>query len=82
MDSLPFAAQRCQTGDQGVFDATDLPEPEPIVFSQFHRSIRTVQVEYGLAALANDMDMGRPMIVRVDHGALCANAQNRRHRKD
>jgi hypothetical protein len=34
-----------------------------------------------LTALANDMHMGRPMIVRVDHGAPSTNAQDGRHIK-
>jgi hypothetical protein len=68
MDSLPFAAQTSQIGDQGFLDP-DLPETKPIVFPQRRRPIRTAQIKYRLAALANDVDMCWPMIVRVDHCA-------------
>jgi hypothetical protein len=38
-----------------------------------------VQIEYGLAALADDVDMRRPVIIGVDHDTQTANAKNRRH---
>jgi hypothetical protein len=79
MDSLPFTAQGRQIGGQDHLDAVDLLQPEPIVFPQLRRSVRTMQIEHGLAALADDMDMCGTMIVRIDHGAQGAQAKHRRH---
>jgi hypothetical protein len=38
-----------------------------MVLPELYRSGRTVQIEYGLTTTPNHMDMGRPMIVRIDH---------------
>jgi hypothetical protein len=38
-----------------------------------------VQVEHGLASSADDMNMGGPMIVRVDHGSWYVKAKDCRH---
>ncbi len=38
-----------------------------------------MQIEDRLMALANHTDMGRPMIVRIDHGAEPAKSEGRQH---
>jgi hypothetical protein len=38
-----------------------------------------MQIENGLAAVADDVDVRRAMIVRVDHDAQASEAEDRRH---
>jgi hypothetical protein len=79
MDSLPFAAQNGEIGAQSCLYAVEFSRSESVILPQFGWSARTAQIEHGLAALANHMDMRRPVIIGIDHDAQSANAKNRRH---
>src|SRR5260370_18986970 len=58
---------------------TPLPTRESIVLPELYGSGRTVQIEYRLTAMSNHMDMGRSMIVRIDHNPQPIQPDYRRH---
>jgi hypothetical protein len=64
---------------QGMGDPPCLGSSVPIDLAQLERTAGTVQVEHCLAAAANHMNMGRPMVVRVHDNALSLESQDGRH---
>jgi hypothetical protein len=58
----------------------DLTPRESIVLPEFYRSGRTVQIEDRLATAPNRVDVGRSMIVRINHNPQPAQSENRRHK--
>jgi hypothetical protein len=80
MYSLPFAAQSRKIGAQNRFNTVELRQTEPIILPQFRRSVRTMQIENGLATVTDHVYVRRPVIIWVDHDTQSANAENRRHR--
>jgi len=47
----------------------EIPILESIVLPQFHRPVRTVQIQYRLKTTSNHVDMGRPMVIRINYNA-------------
>src|SRR5664280_535899 len=79
MDPLPISAQLRHSGRQHPFDAGDVPPGEPVVLSQCHRPFWTIQLEHGLTTGSYDVNVGRTMIVRVNHDPETEQPQNGRH---
>jgi len=50
-------------------DSHDLQTPASVILAEDNPSVRTVQLEDGFAALADNMHMRRPVIVRIDYGS-------------
>ena len=55
--------------------ATTWSTAKPKIFTQFRRAIGAAQMEYGLAAGTNDMNMGGAVIVGIDDDPKSADAQ-------
>jgi hypothetical protein len=64
---------------QDFFHTVELAQGKAIVLSQAGRASWTVQVEDRCMFWANDVNMGWPVIVRVDDYTKIANSQNGRH---
>src|SRR5712692_9754350 len=79
MNLLPCSAQLVQMLRQDARYAPDLAPREPIVLSEFYRSRRTVQTENSLATVPNYVDVGRSMIIGIDHNPQPVESENRRH---
>jgi hypothetical protein len=67
MNFLPCPAQFGQVVRQDVQYVSGLAPRESIVLPESYRSCRATQIEYRFAARPNHMDVGRPVIIRVDH---------------
>jgi hypothetical protein len=80
MNLLPCPAQFVQVVHQDAWYAPDLTPLESVVLPEIYRSGRTVQIEYRFATRPNRVDVGRPMIVRIDHYPQPAKSENRRHK--
>lgn len=60
----------------------DLPPQESIILPELYRSCRTVQIQCCLATSTNHVNMGRSMIVRINHNPQSIKPENRRHYTD
>jgi hypothetical protein len=60
-------AQFAQVIRQAAQDAPNLAPRESVVFPKLYRPSPTIQVKYRLATVPDRVDVGRPMIVRIDH---------------
>lgn len=61
----------------------DAGEPVPVeapALSQLGRAVRAAQDEHGLTVRPDHVDMGRAVIVRIDHDPEAIEAQDGRHR--
>ncbi len=56
----------------------DLAPREPIVLSESYRSRRTVQTENSLATMRHHVDVGRSMIIGIDHNPEPVESETRR----
>lgn len=65
---------------QHSHDSLDLAAPEPVVLADVDKTGGTVQIEYGFMPRANYMDVGRPVIVRVDDNPKPVKSEDRRRR--
>lgn len=54
-------------GGEILLDARHDPPREPVDLPQFGRAVRAVENEHRLAPRPDDVDMGRAVVVRVDH---------------
>jgi hypothetical protein len=79
MDMLPFAACGSQIDGKRGLDTREFGRAEVVILAQLRRAFWTVKNEHGLAPSANDMNVGGPMIVWVDHGPQSTKAKYRRH---
>lgn len=79
MDSAPGRAQGGDMLGQLGFDLRQLARLETDRFAQGRRTGRTVQVENGFAVAADDVNVRRLMIVRIDHHAIGGEAVDGRH---
>ena len=77
---LPCPAQFVQVVRQDAKDVPDLTPRESVVLPEIRRSGRTVQMEDRLATAPGRVDVGRPMIVRIDHNPQPVESENRRHK--
>jgi hypothetical protein len=67
MNLLPSPAQFYQAIHQYGHYVLDLRPREPIILPELYRSCRTVQYDYRFATPTHHVDMGRSMIVRINH---------------
>lgn len=67
MKSSPFTAKVSQVGHKVGLDLPELPENEPNVAQQPNLTQIAGQLEPGMFLGADDMDMGRTVIVWEDH---------------
>ena len=74
-------AECSNAAGQGVLQAAHLGPAKPVTFPQFGRPVRAIEVEHGLAVCPDHMDMGGPMISRIDNDAQPVEAQHRGHRR-
>jgi hypothetical protein len=58
----------------------EIASREGIILPKLHRTCRAVQVEHGFTATTDHMDMGRPVVVWIDHDAKPIEPKNGRHR--
>ena len=58
----------------------DLATRESIVLTEVNRTSGTVQIKYGFVAPANHVDVGGPMIVRVNDNSKSIKSKDRRHK--
>jgi hypothetical protein len=75
----PFLAQFRDVRGQIVLDAPNVLAAEAVGSAQLWWSVRTVQNEHGFAISSDDVDMGGPVIVRVDHHPQAIESQNSWH---
>jgi hypothetical protein len=59
--------------------ALDLATRESIVLAEVDGTTGTVQIEYGFVSPANHVNVGGPMIVRVDDNPKSVESEDRRH---
>jgi hypothetical protein len=67
MYDTPSRAQGGQVGGKNSPNLGEFGCLERQIFSQFGRTVRAVQIENRFAFVADDMDVRRPVIVRIDH---------------
>jgi hypothetical protein len=67
MDSPPFTAEMRQVLGHYDLDAPRHLFRESIVFPELWRPVRTIQIKHGLASVPNDVNMCRPVIIRIDN---------------
>jgi hypothetical protein len=79
MNQLPFGAQSQQGLLQSHDDAVQGRRGETLTASQRGRTRRAVQDEYRGRSRTLDVNVGRPMIVRIDHYAKAIDPQDSRH---
>jgi len=60
-------------------DAVQILPGEAVVLPRLGRTIWALQIEHRLAAPADDVDMRRAMIIRLDHHTQAAKAQDCQH---
>jgi hypothetical protein len=73
--NLPPVSAECQElSRQRGGDTVEVWRVEAIVLAQLWRSLGAVQDEHRFTALADDMDMRRPVVVGVDDGAQAIEA--------
>ncbi len=58
----------------------DLATRESIVLAEVNGTNQTVQIEDGFVPRANHVDVGGPMIVRVDDNPKSVEPEDRRHK--
>jgi hypothetical protein len=79
MNPAPFGAQvRCFFLESRL-DFRKLTLRELLVFTQFRRPIRAIKLKNGFTVLPENMNVGWPMIVRIDHNTQTTNRVNGRH---
>lgn len=66
-------------GGQILLDARHDPPREPVDLPQFRRAVRAVENKHRFAACPDDMDMGRAVVVGVDHHPQTVEAENGWH---
>jgi hypothetical protein len=79
MDALPCVAQFRQMSRQISRDAANVVSPKIVIFPEFGRAIRAMQVEHSFFPSADNVDMRRSMIVRIDCHSQPTETQNCRH---
>ena len=80
MNLLPCSAQFVQVVRQDAKSVPDLTPRESVVLPEIRRPGRTVQMEDRLATASDRVDVGRPMIVRIDRNPQPVKSENRRHK--
>lgn len=66
-------------GGQILLDAPHVAQREPVDLPQRRRTVRTVEDENRLAPCPDRMDMGRAVVIRVDHHPQTVEAENGWH---
>jgi hypothetical protein len=79
MDASPRFADTFSRIVQTPYDPTEFWFSEPSVLSQLWRPIRAVHNENRRAAVANNVYMGRPMIVGINDRSQPCEIQHRWH---
>jgi len=79
MDSSPFTAEVSYGAVQVPSYAGDVSPGKSVIFSQFHRSIRTVQIEDRFFAGCNDMHVRWNVVGWVDDHRESVKAQHGWH---
>jgi hypothetical protein len=69
----PCSAQVRQRIGKRISNPGKFPLRKTTVFPQLRRSVWTVQIKHSFASAAQDMNMGRAMIVAIDHHAQTKN---------
>jgi hypothetical protein len=67
MDVPPPGAEPRDLCRQRRRDPRRLSTAESIILPQLGRPDRTMEIEYGLATVADHMHVRRPMVIGVDH---------------
>ena len=79
MDLSPRGAQVRQSVAQRRLNATQISLRKTVVLPQGWRPFGAVQVEHCLAAISDDVDVRRAVIVGIDHHTKPANSIYCRH---
>jgi hypothetical protein len=81
MDILPGGAEfGCVPIERG-YDALDLSRGEAVIATQTDWTGWAVQIKGGVTLGCDDVNVRRPMVVRVDDYAQVPNSQGGRHRR-
>jgi hypothetical protein len=75
MDSLPSLAKKRLMLPQIGSDFRDFTASTAIVFSQFQRAIRAIQLKHRLASFTDYMHVLRAMIVEINRNAVSGKAK-------
>jgi hypothetical protein len=67
MDAPPGFAEQGQMVAKFTADAPQFLLGKTIVLAQLRRSVRAVEIEHRFAPVPQNMDMRRPVVIRVDH---------------
>src|SRR5205085_143894 len=78
MYPLPFPAQQLHVLSQRRDDPGHVASRKPVILAQLDRTDRAVQIEHCLVALADDMDVRRRVVIRIDDHSQTAYSQDRR----
>jgi hypothetical protein len=79
MNFPPPSTERFHIEHQAVRDFRQRLARKPIIFPQYWRAIRAVQVENSFAAISNYVDMNWAMVVGIDDHPQAENNQHCRH---
>jgi hypothetical protein len=79
MNVLPCCAQHLQVTSKDSLDLGDFPSRESVIFPNLNRSRPAIQMDYSLATSANDMNLCRPVVIRINHCAQSIKSQRGRH---
>jgi hypothetical protein len=80
MNLLPCPAQFVHVVRQDAEDVPDVTPRKSVVLPEIRRSGWAVQMEDRLATTPGRVDVGRSMIVRIDHNPQPVKSENRRHK--
>jgi hypothetical protein len=80
MDFLPTRAQFDQMLSHLPLNRLQFVQGETIVLAQRHRTVRAIQEEQGLASIPDDVNVRRPMMVRVNDKPQLTDPKSSRHR--
>jgi len=79
MDLLPLPADSVDVPLQFTFDASEIRPLEAEILAQASVAFPAMNPKYGFAAIADDMHVGRSMVVDINHNSKTSNSQDRRH---
>src|SRR5690242_7356605 len=82
MDALPCVAESRQMSCQAGGYAVRIVPRKSVNFAQLRWAVRAVQVEHGFAPRADDVNMCRMVIVRINCHPQPFEAQHRRHQEN
>jgi hypothetical protein len=79
MDLSPLITELHKRASEPLTDLGQFGCLEPVVLAQRRLPLRAVQLKHRLATPPDDVEMGRTVIVGIDHDAQTIDGQDLRH---